>query len=44
MSNRTIPDLQDRLKHASEAKKVMLAKFKMSLIETPAVIEKRKQR
>jgi hypothetical protein len=44
MSNRTIPDLQERLKDASEAKKAMLAKFKMSLIETPAVIEKRNQR
>ena len=44
MSNRTIPNLQDRLNHASEAKKAMLAKFKMSLIETPAVIEKRNQR
>jgi hypothetical protein len=39
MSNRTIPDLEERLKHASEAKKSMLAKFKMALIETPAVIE-----
>jgi Family of unknown function (DUF6481) len=44
MSNRTSPDLEERLKHASEAKKSMLAKFKMSLIETPAVIEKRNQR
>jgi hypothetical protein len=44
MSNRGIPSLEERLKHASEAKKSTLAKFKMSLVEGPAVIEKRKQR
>jgi Family of unknown function (DUF6481) len=44
MSNRTIPDLEERLKSASEAKKLMLAKFKTSFVETPATIEKRKQR
>ena len=44
MSNRFIPNLQERLKHASEAKKSMLAKFKMSLVEGPAAIEKRQQR
>ncbi len=44
MSNRSIPDLEERLKHASEAKKSMLAKFKMSLVEGPAAIEKRKER
>ena len=44
MSNRSIPSLEERLKHASEAKKSMLAKFKMSLVEGPAAIEKRKQR
>ena len=44
MSNRSIPNLEERLKHASEAKKSMLAKFKMSLVEGPAAIERRKQR
>ena len=44
MSNRSIPNLEERLKHASEAKKSMLAKFKMSLVEGSAAIEKRKQR
>ena len=44
MSNRSIPNLEERLKHASEAKKSMLAKFKMSLVEGPAAIEKRQQR
>ena len=31
MSNRSVPNLEERLKHASEAKKLMLAKFKTSL-------------
>ena len=44
MSNRFIPNLRERLKHASEAKKSMLVKFKMSLVEGPAAIEKRQQR
>jgi hypothetical protein len=44
MSNQGNPSLEERLKHASEAKKATLAKFKMSLIETPAVIEKRNRR
>jgi predicted metal-binding protein len=44
MSNPNVPDLEERLKHASEARKSMLAKFKMSLVETPAVIERRQQR
>ena len=44
MSNRSIPNLEERLKHASEAKKSMLAKFRMSLVEGPAAIEKRQQR
>jgi hypothetical protein len=44
MSNRSEPNLEERLKHASEAKKLMLAKFKMSLVEGPAAIEKRQQR
>ena len=44
MTNRSIPNLEERLKHASEAKKSMLAKFKMSLVEGPAAIERRKQR
>jgi Family of unknown function (DUF6481) len=44
MSNRSIPNLEERLKHASEAKKSMLAKFKMSLVEGPVAIERRKQR
>src|ERR1700729_1523586 len=44
MSNRSIPNLEERLKHASEARKSMLAKFKMSLVEGPAAIEKRQQR
>ena len=39
-----IPNLEERLKHASEASKSMLAKFKMSLVEGPAAIEKRQQR
>ena len=39
-----IPNLEERLKHASEARKSMLAKFKMSLVEGPAAIEKRQQR
>jgi hypothetical protein len=30
MSNRSVPNLEERLKHASEAKKSMLVKFKMS--------------
>ena len=44
MSNRSVPNLEERLKHASEAKKSMLAKFKISLVEGPAAIEKRQQR
>ena len=44
MSNRSVPNLEDRLKHASEAKKSMLAKFRLSLVEGPAAIEKRQQR
>ena len=36
MSNRSVPNLEERLKHASEAKKLMLAKFKTSLVEGPA--------
>jgi hypothetical protein len=44
MSNRSEPNLEERLKHASEAKKLMLAKFKMALVEGPAAIEKRQQR
>ena len=44
MSNRSVPNLEERLKHASEAKKSMLAKFKLSLVEGPAAIEKRQQR
>jgi hypothetical protein len=32
MSNRSVPNLES-LKHASEAKKLMLAKFKMSLVD-----------
>ena len=36
MSNRSIPNLEERLKHASEARKSMLAKFEMSLVEGPA--------
>jgi hypothetical protein len=44
MSNRSVPNLEERLKHASEAKKLMLAKFKTSLVEGPAAIEKRQQR
>src|SRR4029077_11801635 len=44
MSNRSIPNLEERLKHASEARKSMLAKFKKSLVEGPAAIEKRQQR
>ena len=44
MSNRSVPNLEERLKHASEAKKLMLAKFKTSLVEGPATLEKRQQR
>jgi uncharacterized protein DUF6481 len=44
MSERSIPTLEERLKHASAAKKLMLEKFKMSLVEGPAAIEKRQQR
>ena len=44
MNNRSVPNLEERLKHASEAKKLMLAKFKTSLVEGPAAIEKRQQR
>jgi Family of unknown function (DUF6481) len=44
MSNRSEPNLEERLKHASEAKNLMLAKFKMSLVEGPAAIERRQQR
>ena len=44
MSNRSVPNLEERLKHASEARKSMLAKFKMSLVEGPAAIEKRQRR
>src|SRR6476646_9361985 len=44
MSKRSIPNVEQRLKHASEARKSMLAKFKMSLVEGPAAIEKRQQR
>jgi hypothetical protein len=36
MSNRSVPNLEERLKHASEAKKLMLVKFKTSLVEGPA--------
>ena len=36
MSNRSVPNLEERLKSASEAKKLMLAKFKTSLVEGPA--------
>ena len=39
-----VSNLEERLKHASEAKKLMLAKFKTSLVEGPAAIEKRQQR
>jgi len=42
MDNRSVPNLEERLKHASEARKSMLAKFKMSLVEGPAAIEKRR--
>jgi hypothetical protein len=41
MDNRSVPNLEERLKHASEARKSMLAKFKMSLVEGPVAIEKR---
>jgi hypothetical protein len=44
MSNRSVPNLEERLKHASEARKSVLAKFKMSLVEGPAAIDKRQQR
>jgi hypothetical protein len=44
MSNRSVPNLEERLKHASEAKKLMLAKFETSRVEGPAAIEKRQQR
>jgi Family of unknown function (DUF6481) len=44
MSNRSVPNLEERLKRASEAKKLMLAKFKTSLVEGPAAIEKRQHR
>ena len=44
MSNRSVPNLEERLKHASEAKKLMLAKFKTSLVEGPAAMEKRQRR
>ena len=44
MSNRSVPNLEERLKHASEAKKLMLAKFKTSLVEGPAAVEKRQRR
>jgi hypothetical protein len=44
MSNRSVPNLEQRLKHASEAKKALLEKFKISLVEGPAAIEKRQQR
>ena len=44
MSNRSVPNLEERLKHASEARKLMLAKFKTSLVEGPAAIEKRQRR
>jgi hypothetical protein len=44
MSNRSVPNLEERLKRASEAKKLMVAKFKTSLVEGPAAIEKRQQR
>jgi hypothetical protein len=45
MSSHNIPSLEDRLSHASEAKKTMLAKFKRSLdLNGPASIEKRRQR
>jgi hypothetical protein len=44
MSNRSVPNLEERVKHASEARKLMLAKFKTSLAEGPAAIEKRQQR
>src|SRR4029079_15641307 len=39
------PTLEDRLSHASEAKKALLAKFKQAIDpENPAAIEKRRQR
>jgi Family of unknown function (DUF6481) len=44
MNNRSVPNLEERLKHASEAKKLRLAKFKASLVEGPVVIEKRQKR
>src|SRR6201987_1850627 len=44
MSNRSVPNLEERLKRASEAKALMLAKFKTSLVEGPAAIAKRQQR
>jgi hypothetical protein len=44
MNNRSVPNLEERLKHASEAEKLMLAKFKTSLVEGRAAIEKRQQR
>ena len=44
MSDRSVPNFQERLRHAFAAKKLMLAKFKTSLVEGPAAIEKRQQR
>jgi Family of unknown function (DUF6481) len=44
MSNRSVPNLEERLKHASEARKSMLTKFRMSLVEGAAAIEKRQRR
>ena len=45
MSSRNDPTFQDRLNHASEAKKSMLAKLTRALDpENPAAVEKRRQR
>jgi hypothetical protein len=45
MSSHNIPSLEDRLSHASEAKKLMLARFRKSLnVNDPTAIEKRRQR
>ena len=45
MRSHSVPNLEDRLSQASEAKKAMLARFKKSLdLDDPATIEKRLQR
>ena len=45
MSNHSDPSFQDRLGHASEAKKFMLAKFKQAQsLDDPKAVEKRRQR